>query len=105
MIKLTKWLKGHILLDMWKIFEKKSLVKELIKVPLLIKKHYEVWKRIVEMDGPQGLRKIKAYHDEALKGIWIGYRSSRLNNQWRIIYKLESSRFEVFVIEVNPHEY
>ena len=42
----------------------------------------------LNLDGPQGLRKIKGYHDESLKGIWHGYRSSRLNNQWRIIYKV-----------------
>jgi toxin HigB-1 len=64
-----------------------------------------VWKRIVEFNGPQGLREIKGFHDEALKGKWSGYRSSRLNKQWRLIYKVEVSRFEVFVIEINPHEY
>lgn len=95
----------YILLDMWKIYEKKTLVKNIMKVPLLIRKQYEVWKRVVEFGGPQGLRKIKGYHDESLKGKWQGYRSSRLNKQWRVIYKVESSCFEIFVIEVNPHEY
>lgn len=71
----------------------------------MIRKHYEVWKRVVELDGPQGLRAIKGYHDEALKGKWEGYRSSRLNRQWRVIYKIEAASFEVFVVEVNPHEY
>lgn len=76
-----------------------------MKVPVLIRKHYEVWKRVVELDGLQGLREIKGYYDEGLKGHWEGYRSSRLNRQWRVIYKAEVSYFEVYVVEVNPHEY
>lgn len=90
---------------MWRIYEKKSLGKDLKRLPIVIRKHYEVWKRVVELDGPQGLRAIKGYHDEALKGKWEGYRSSRLNRQWRVIYKIEAASFEVFVVEVNPHEY
>lgn len=90
---------------MWVVYEKKSLVKDLKKVPLAIRKQYEVWKRIVELQGPPGLREVKGFRDEALKGEWVGYRSSRLNLQWRVIYKSEASRFEVFVVEVNPHKY
>jgi addiction module RelE/StbE family toxin len=67
--------------------------------------HYELWKRIVELDGPRGLRLIRGFHDEALKGRWKGYRSSRLTLQWRVIYKIEDGQFEVYVIEINPHDY
>lgn len=90
---------------MWEIFEKKTLVKNIKKAPLLIKKHYELWKRIVELEGPQGLREVKGYYDESLKGKWKGFRSSRLNKQWRVIYKVEAKHLKVFVIEVNPHDY
>ena len=68
--------------------------------------HYlnELWKRIVEIEGPQGLRLIKGFHDEALQGKWKGYRSSRLSLQWRVIYKVEQNQLQVFVIDVNPHD-
>ena len=48
---------------------------------------------------------IKGYHDEALKGEWKGFRSSRLSLQWRIIYKVEAEQFEVYVIDINAHKY
>jgi addiction module RelE/StbE family toxin len=90
---------------MWIIFEKKSLIKTFKKVPLHIKKQYELWKRIVELQGIQGLRDIKGYHDEYLKGEWKGFRSSRLSLQWRVIYKAEMEELEVYVIDITPHKY
>jgi addiction module RelE/StbE family toxin len=90
---------------MWTIYEKKQLSKTIAKIPSRIRKHYELWKRIVEFEGPQGLRLIKDFHDEALRGEWKGYRSSRLSLQWRVIYKIENKQLEVYVIEVNAHEY
>lgn len=92
-------------MDMWIIYEKKSLLKVLRKIPVDILKHYELWKRIVELEGVQGLKLIKGYHDEALRGEWEGYRSSRLSRQWRVIYKAEKKQLEVYVIDVNPHDY
>ncbi len=90
---------------MWTIFEKKSFLKSLRSIPLRIKKEYEIWKRIVELEGIQGLRMIRGYHDEALKGEWNGFRSSRLSLQWRVIYKTETAQCEVYVIDVNAHKY
>lgn len=90
---------------MWTIYEKKSLLKVLSSIPVRIKKEYEIWKRIVELQGIQGLRMIKGYHDEALKGAWKGFRSSRLSLQWRVFYKVESEELEVYVIDINAHKY
>jgi len=90
---------------MWLVYEKKNLSKQLKKAPLSVLKHYELWKRIVELEGLQGLKAIKGYHDEALKGKWKGYRSSRLDRKWRVIYAAEKETFSVYVVEVNPHEY
>jgi addiction module RelE/StbE family toxin len=61
-----------------------------------ILKRYEKWKDVVKISGPSGLRLIKGFHDEALKGKWRGHRSSRLGQQYRIIYKIEE--LEVFVL-------
>lgn len=87
---------------MWILHEKKSLLKVIKKLPLHIRKYYELWKRIVELEGPQGLRLIKGYHDEALQGVWKGYRSSRLLVQWRVLYQVENKQFEVFIIDIKP---
>lgn len=90
---------------MWKIYEKRFLDRKIKTIPIQIRKHYELWKRIVELEGPQGLRLIKGFRDEALQGEWFGYRSSRLSLQWRVIYKVEKEYLEVYVIDINPHKY
>lgn len=90
---------------MWTIYEKKTLLKSLKTIPIRIKKEYEIWKRIIELQGVQGLREIKGYHDEALKGEWRGFRSSRLSLQWRVIYKAEKDVLEVYVVDINAHKY
>jgi len=90
---------------MWTLYEKKSLLKTIRKIPADVLRHYELWKRIVEHEGPQGLRLVKGFYDEALKGNWDGYRSSRLTKQWRVIYSVDKKVFEVFVIDINPHDY
>jgi addiction module RelE/StbE family toxin len=90
---------------MWQISEKKALVKVIRKIPAHILKHYELWKQIVELQGPQGLKLIKGFHDEALKGEWDGYRSSRLAIGWRVIYRVENKVCEVYVIDINHHDY
>lgn len=90
---------------MWVILEKKSIAKVLRKVPDEVIFRYEAWKRIVELEGPLGLRNIKGFHDEALKGEWKGYRSSRLGLQWRLIYFRQDQELEIYVIEMTPHKY
>ncbi len=67
--------------------------------------HYEAWKRVVELQGPAGLRQVKGFHDEGLKGEWNGFRSSRLGIQWRVIYLVEDKVLEVFVVEMTSHDY
>ena len=90
---------------MWDINEKRSLAKDIWKIPKQVLAYYELWKKIVEHDGPEGLRKIKGFHDESLKGEWKGYRSSRLNLKWRVIYKIDHDICEAYVIDINAHDY
>ena len=89
----------------WKVLEKKTIIKAINKAPAEILVRYETWKRIVELQGPVGLKLIKGFNDETLKGEWKGFRSSRLGKQWRVIYKIESDHLEVFVVEITPHDY
>ena len=90
---------------MWEIFEHSSLVRKLPKMPNEVLKRYEKWKDIVAISGPEGLRLIKGFHDESLRGQWRGFRSSRLGKQYRIIYKIENKKLYVKVINITPHDY
>jgi len=90
---------------MWTIYEHRRVSKQLDSIPEDILKRYEKWKDIVSVSGPQGLRKIKGLHDESLAGDWKGHRSSRLNLQYRVIYKVEKDKILVEVVSVTPHDY
>ena len=92
---------------MWRIEEHRNVDKELSsgRVPLEILKRYEKWKDIAILSGPQGLRSIKGFRDEALSGEWKGFRSSRLNEQWRVIYQVVTDVLLVQVVRVTPHDY
>jgi len=90
---------------MWKIYEHKGALKGLKTLPTDILKRYEKWKDIVAISGPAGLKQIKGFNDEALHGEWKGYRSSRFNIQFHIIYKIENEQLYVKVINVTAHDY
>ncbi len=63
------------------------------------------WKDIVGLSGPMGLRKIKGFHDESLRGEWKGHRSSRLGLQYRVIYKALKDQVMIQVVNLSPHDY
>lgn len=90
---------------MWRVEEHRRIGKQLASVPLEIQKRYEKWLDIATISGPPGLRAIRGFHDEALSGTWSGYRSSRLNIQYRVIYRalFEGQLFQV--VEVTAHDY
>ncbi len=90
---------------MWEIFEHKKAVKHINSLPTEILKRYEKWKDIVSISGPEGLKNIKGFNDEALRGEWKGYRSSRLNIQYRLIYKVDGKQFFIYVIDITAHDY
>jgi addiction module RelE/StbE family toxin len=90
---------------MWEIFEHGRVVRQLQKLPVEILKRYEKWKDIVEISGPQGLRLIKGFNDEALSGDWKGHRSSRLGQQFRVLYSIEKERIRVEVVSIAAHDY
>jgi addiction module RelE/StbE family toxin len=75
------------------------------RIPVEVLKRYEKWKDIVRVSGPAGLRLIRGFHDEALRGEWRGHRSSRLGGQYRIIYQVLAAEIRVHVIDVTAHDY
>ena len=90
---------------MWTIYEHRRVSKQLDNAPKDVLKKYEKWKDIVMISGPSGLKKIKGLHDESLSGEWKGFRSSRLNLQYRVIYKVEKDKILVQVVNITPHDY
>ncbi len=90
---------------MWEVYEHQKLVRRLHKLPLDVLQKYEKWKDIVRISGPTGLRRIRGFHDEALRGEWRGHRSSRLGAQYRLIYRVVTDDVLVFVIDLTAHDY
>ena len=90
---------------MWVILEHRRTARQLKKLPVEVLKQYEKWKDIVSVSGPVGLRHIGGFNDEALGGVWEGHRSSRLNQQYRVIYRIERNAVRVEVVSVTAHDY
>ena len=84
---------------MWAIYEHKRVAGKVDSVPVDVLKRYEEWKDIIFLSGPRGLRLINGFRDKALRGEWRGHRSSRLNLQYQVIYRVEKKK--VFVQVVN----
>lgn len=90
---------------MWHIKERRDIEKTCSKLPLNIVKKYELWKNIIFRHGPEKLKEFPGFHDEKLKGERKGQRSSRLSDQYGVIYTVERDIVTVFVIEITPHNY
>ena len=90
---------------MWEIYEHRKLTRQVKSLPMDILKRYEKWKDIVRLSGPAGLRRIKGFHDEALRGEQKGNRSSRLSDKYRVIYKVNATEIYVQVVSLTAHDY
>jgi addiction module RelE/StbE family toxin len=90
---------------MWRIEEHRRVDKQAASAPQEILKRYEKWKDIASISGPPGLRLIKGFRDEALAGEWKGHRSSRLGDQWRVIYRVVAEDLLFQVASVTAHDY
>ena len=90
---------------MWIVYEHRRINRAVKSTPDEVLKRYEKWKDILTLSGPKGLRQIKGFRDEALRGEWKGHRSSRLGLQFRVIYRVEADSVSVFVIDLVAHDY
>jgi len=90
---------------MWEVYEHRRISRRVQRLPVDILKRYEKWKDIVRISGPEGLRLIKGFHDETLRGEWKGHRSSRLGLQYRVIYRVVGREVLVAVIDITAHDY
>ena len=90
-----------------RIVETKKAIKDINKAPSEVVYSYQSWAELIETHGLSVLRKFQGYHDEALKGEWKGFRSSRLNKQWRVIYSCDAKgSVQIVTVErVTAHDY
>ena len=89
---------------MWRIEEHRSVNKQLAASPWEILKRYEKWKDIAMLSGPPGLRLIRGFNDEALSGVWNGYRSSRLGLQYRVFCRTVPGKQLFQVVSITAHD-
>ena len=90
---------------MWEVLEHRNVLRRVRKMPKQVLNRYEKWKDIVRLSGPAGLRLIRGINDEPLRDEWKGHRSSRLGDQYRVIYKVENKRVLDMVIDLAAHDY
>lgn len=90
---------------MWNVLETKDVRKSLNKVPPEIKKKYRAWVEIVRNGGSANLKNFPGFKDKKLQGVLRECRSSRLNIQYRVVYKEDKSIKELIVLKVTPHKY
>lgn len=89
---------------MWHIEEHRRVDRQLSSVPRDVLKRYGKWQDIASISGPAGLRRITGFRDEALAGHWRGFRSSRLNLLYRVIYRVSESQQLIRVESVTAHD-
>lgn len=90
---------------MGSVYESREAQKRLSRLPEEVLKRYEKWKDIVQYSGVKGLRHIKGFHDETLRGERSGCRSSQLNLRYRVIYEVNEDVVSVYVINLTAHDY
>ncbi len=90
---------------MWRVFEAKTAAKHIDQLPRQVLEKYELWKSVAEISGPEGIRAFRGFRDHALKGKWAGYRSSYLNDSYRVIYRFEGDEVRVYVMDETHHDY
>ena len=89
---------------MWEIYEHRRVSRQFDSLPTDVLKIYEKWKDIVTISGLQGLSEINGLRCDSLRREWKGYRSSRFNQQYRVIYQVEKDKVFVQVVNVSPHD-
>ena len=90
---------------MWEVYEHRRVGRQIRRLPIEILKRYEKWKDILTISGPQCLRLIRGFDDEASAGDWAGHRSSRLGEQYRVVYRVERNLVRVEVVSLTAHDY
>lgn len=90
---------------MWRIVEARTAARVIDTLQPPVAEKYALWCAIVRHSGPAGLRTIRSFHDEKLRGRLAHLRSSRLSQQWRVLYSVDAEVVTVTVERVTAHDY
>ena len=90
---------------MWEIVEERNAAKVLDRLPPQVAEKYAFWCAIIRQSGPRGLRALRGFRDEQLAGRLAHLRSSRLSQQWRVLYRVQEDIATVYVERVGAHNY
>ncbi len=83
-----------------------AVEKELLKTPKALVIKFQKWVDDIEKYGLEEVRRVRGWHDHALKGGRAGQRAIYLNKQWRAVYVIEGAGVKIVrVIEVHSHAY
>jgi DNA-binding transcriptional regulator YiaG len=86
--------------SMWSVIERNDVAKSLRRFPQNIVEKYEAWKLVATTLGPAGLRALKGSHFEKIdKTRW----SSRLTQNYRVIFSIFEGILQIEVIDVGTH--
>lgn len=87
------------------VVDERKILKTLSKLDKPIRAAYSAWKGIVTNLGLRGVRAVKGFHLEKLKGKRKGQYSCRLNRGYRVIFKKINNNLVIEVLEINKHAY
>ena len=83
------------------IVDERKISKALNKLDKSIRAAYSAWKGIASNHGFRGLRNVKGFHFEKLKGERKGQYSCRRNRGYRVFFKQFDKNFMIEVLEIN----
>lgn len=90
----------------WRIVEHKTrATRGIERAPRHVQGKYEFWKELMQCQGPEAVRKFSGFRDHPLKGWWRGCRSSSLNDQYRVMYRIDVENATIHVEKIGPHNY
>ncbi|MBN1114831.1 MAG: type II toxin-antitoxin system RelE/ParE family toxin [Oligoflexia bacterium] len=87
------------------VVDESRVEKDLPKLAKPVRAAYSAWKSVISVDGFDGLRQVKGFRLEKLKGKRKGQYSCRLNRGYRVIFRMINKSIIIEVLEVNKHEY
>ena len=84
----------------------RAVEKDLIKTPKALVIKFQKWVDDIETFGLEEVRKVRGWHDHALKGDRLSQRAIYLNKKWRAVYVIQGTEVKIVkVIEVHSHDY
>ena len=90
---------------MWRVLYHRQATKRIKRLPPHVREKLDVWVEIARHEGPAGLGAFPGFNDEALSGVWKGFRSSRLSRQYRVIYSVDKDILRILIVDVTAHDY